>query len=135
MSRPGFIFGDVHAGLAYAACGDAAALDALRESLRGLAAKGHATAGTVALPLIEGAAAFAAGDYARALDHLESVDADMHRMGGSHAQWELFEETMVVCQLRLGRRAEAARLLRRRLARRPSPRDARWLADAEVARA
>lgn len=135
VSRPGFIFGDVHAGLAYAACGDAAALDALRDSLRALEAKGHATAGAVALPLIEGAAAFAAGDYAGALAHLEPVDADIHRMGGSHAQWELFEETMVVSHLRLGRREAAARLLRRRLARRPSPRDARWLAQAEVAHA
>ena len=54
-------------------------------------------------------------------------------MGGSHAQWELFEETMVVSYLRLGRNAEAARLLRRRLAGRASTRDARWLAQAEKA--
>ena len=135
VARPGFIFGDVHAALAYAGCGDAAALDALRESLRGLAAKGHPTAGAVALPLVEGAAAFAAGDYAGALTHLEPVDADIHRMGGSHAQWELFEETMVVCHLRLGQHEKAARLLRRRLARRASARDARWLAQAEAAHA
>jgi hypothetical protein len=56
-------------------------------------------------------------------------------MGGSHAQWELFEETMVVCHLRLGQHDEAARLLRRRLARRASARDARWLAQAESAHA
>jgi tetratricopeptide (TPR) repeat protein len=135
MARPGFIFGDVHAALAYAGCGDAGALDALRESLRGLHAKGHPTAGTVALPLVEGAAAFAAGDYAGALAQLEPVDADIHRMGGSHAQWELFEETMVVCHLRLGQHDKAAPLLRRRLARRASTRDARWLAQAEAARA
>ena len=135
VSRPGFIFGDVHAALAYAGCGDAAALDALRESLRGLHARGHATAGAVALPLVEGAAAFAAGDYAGALAHLEPVDADIHRMGGSHAQWELFEETMVVCHLRLGQGDKAARLLRRRLGLRASARDARWLADAEAAHA
>ena len=135
VARPGFIFGDVHAALAYAACGDGAALDALRESLRGLAATGHPTAGAVALPLLEGAAAFAAGDYAGALAHLEPADPDIHRMGGSHAQWELFEETMVVCHLRLGQGERAARLLRRRLARRASVRDARWLAQAEAAHA
>jgi len=134
VSRPGFIFGDVHAGLAYAACGDGAALAGLRDRLRALHAKGHPVAGTVALPLVEGAAAFAAGDYAGALAHLEPVDADIHRMGGSHAQWELFEETMVVCQLRLGRHEDAARLLRRRLALRPSARDAQWLAEAGAPR-
>ena len=56
-------------------------------------------------------------------------------MGGSHAQWELFEETMVVSYLRLGRNEDAARLLRRRLAGRASARDARWLAQAERRRA
>ena len=58
-------------------------------------------AGTVALPLVRGAAAFAAGDYAAALAHIEPVDGEIHRMGGSHAQWEIFEETMVVCHLKL----------------------------------
>jgi hypothetical protein len=53
-------------------------------------------------------------------------------VGGSHAQWELFEETMVVCQLKLGRHEDAARLLRRRLAIRPSMRDQQWLREAET---
>jgi len=53
-------------------------------------------------------------------------------MGGSHAQWEIIEETMVVAYLRLGRAEDAARLLRRRLARRPTPQDARWLEAAEA---
>jgi len=81
----------------------------------------------VALPLVRGVVAYVAGDYTGALAHLESVDGQIHRVGGSHAQWELFEETMVVCQLRLGRYDDAVRLLRRRLAFRPSPRDLVWL--------
>ena len=130
MARPGFIFGDVHAALAYAGSGDDAALSTLIDGLRALDAKGHPIAGTVGLPLVQGVAAFAAGDYARALEHLEPVDAEIHRVGGSHAQWELFEETMVVCQLKLGRHEDAARLLRRRLAIRPSFRDQQWLREA-----
>jgi hypothetical protein len=51
-------------------------------------------------------------------------------VGGSHAQWELFEETMVVCQLRLGRLDQAQGLIRRRLGLRPSPRDLVWLRQA-----
>jgi tetratricopeptide (TPR) repeat protein len=132
VTRPGFIFGDVHAALVYASCGDEAALTALIDGLRALDAKGHPIAGPVGLPIVHGIAAFHAGDWTRALAHFESVGTEIHRMGGSHAQWELFEETMVVCQLRLGRHEEAARLIRRRLQQRASPRDLGWLAEAET---
>src|SRR5262249_10122184 len=65
---------------------------------------------------------------------IESVDGEIHRVGGSHAQWELFEETMVACQLRLGRLADAQRLIRRRLGFRRSPRDLAWLERATARR-
>ena len=130
VTRPGFIFGDVHAALAYASAGDRAALSALTAGLEALHAKGHPIAGTVALPLVRGVAAYVDGDFAGALALMESVDSEIHRVGGSHAQWELFEETMVVCLLRLGRLAEAQRLIRRRLGFRRSPRDLAWLERA-----
>jgi tetratricopeptide (TPR) repeat protein len=123
VSRPAFIFGEVHAALAFAASGDAAALARLLDGLRGLHGKGHPIAGTVALPLVQGVAAFAAGDHAGALTHLEPVEGEIHRVGGSHAQWELFEETMLASYLALARYDDALRLVRRRLHRRPSPRD------------
>jgi len=82
-------------------------MSSLIAGLEALHAKGHPIAGTVALPLARGAAAYAAGDYAGALALIESVDGEIHRVGGSHAQWELFEETMVACQLRLGRLDDA----------------------------
>jgi tetratricopeptide (TPR) repeat protein len=127
VSRPGFVFGEVHAALAYAACGDQASLAKLVDDLRALDDKGHPIAGKVALPMVHGVAAFAAGDHATALRHLEPVEREFHRVGGSHAQWELFEETMVVCYLALERYDDALRLVRRRLQRRASPRDRRWL--------
>ena len=127
VTRSGFIFGDVHAALAYASAGDHAALSTLITGLETLHAKGHPIAGLVALPLVRGVAAYVAGDYAGALGLMESVDGEIHRVGGSHAQWELFEETMVVCLLRLGRLDQAQRLIRRRLGVRSSPRDLAWL--------
>ena len=130
VSRPGFVFGEIHAALAYAACGDEAALAKLVDGLRALDAKGHPIAGTVALPMVQGTAAFVAGDHAGALAHLEPVEGEFHRVGGSHAQWELFEETMVACYLALERYDDAIRLVRRRLQRRASPRDLRWLGRA-----
>jgi len=127
VSRPGFVFGEIHAALAYAACGDEAALAKLVDGLRALDARGHPIAGVVALPMVQGTAAFVAGDHAGALAHLEPVEGEFHRVGGSHAQWELFEETMVACYLALERYDDAIRLVRRRLQRRASPRDLRWL--------
>jgi len=126
VSRPGFVFGEIHAALAYASCGDTAALGRLQDGLRELDKKGHPIAGAVALPLVQGIAAFVAGDHAEALRHLEPVAADAHRVGGSHAQWELFEETMVASYLALERYDAALELLGRRLKRRASPRDLRW---------
>src|SRR5213596_523336 len=122
VSRPGFVFGEIHAALAYAACGDDQALATLVDGLRALDAKGHPIAGAVALPMVQGTAAFVAGDHAAALAHLEPVEGELHRVGGSHAQWELFEETMVACYLALERYDDAGRLVRRRLSRRASPR-------------
>ena len=133
VSRPGFIFGEIHAALVYAAGGDGTALTTLIDGLGRLDAAGHPIAGRVALPLVHGVAAFVAGDHAAALRHLEPVTAEIHRVGGSHAQWELFEETMVVCYLALERYDDAARLVRRCLQRRASPRDHRWLGRATAA--
>jgi len=130
VSRPGFVFGEIHAALAYAACGDDAGLERLIDGLRALEAKGHPVAGTVALPLVQGIAAFAAGEHAAALAFFESVEGEIHRVGGSHAQWELFEETMIAGYFAVERHADAARLIRRRLARRASPRDLRALERA-----
>jgi len=132
VSRPGFVFGEIHAALAYAACGDQAALAQLCDGLRALHGKGHPIAGSVALPLVQGIAAFAAGDHAAALAHLEPVDSEVHRVGGSHAQWEIFEETMVACYFALERYDDALRLVRRRLERRASPPDLRRLDRARA---
>ncbi|HXU91276.1 MAG TPA: hypothetical protein VFQ62_20700 [Methylomirabilota bacterium] len=132
VSRPGFVFGEVHAAMTYAACGDDGALAKLLDGLQRLDAAGHPIAGPVVVPLVQGIAAFVVGDHAGALRNLEPVAADFHRIGGSHAQWELFEETMVVCYLALERYDDATRLVRRRLERRASPRDRRWLERAAV---
>ena len=126
VSRPGFVFGEIHAALAYAACGDHAALAKISDGLRALGDKGHPIAGSVALPLVRGIAAYAAGDQAAALGHFEPVEADVHRIGGSHAQWEIIEETMIASYFALERYDDALRLIRRRLERRASPPDIRW---------
>ena len=78
--------------------------------------------------LSRAACAFAAGDARTAAELLERALPDLARIGGSHAQRELIEDTFIVACLRADDGARAAPLLRARLARRPSARDRAWLA-------
>lgn len=128
--RTGITFADVHAGLAYAASGDQESLERLVAELRSRAAEGKLPAGDGVIDLIEGAAAFARADYEEAVRLLEPVAGEVIRIGGSHAQREVFEDTLLAAYLRTGRREQAETLLRERLDRRPSARDARWLEQA-----
>ena len=80
--------------------------------------------------LCAGAAAFARGDYAEAVARLGGAMPELDRIGGSHAQREVFEDTYIVACLRAGEHGRAADRLNSRLARRPSARDQSWLAQA-----
>ena len=52
------------------------------------------------------------------------------RIGGSHAQRELWEDTLIVAYLRAGRPDKATKMISDRLRRRPSPRDKAWSREA-----
>jgi pentatricopeptide repeat protein len=130
-ARPGMAFNDANAALALAGGGDAAALGRLIDGLRALEAAGHPTAGTVVLPLVQGVAAFAQGDYAETIRQVEPVLGQVVRIGGSNAQREVFEDTLLEAYLRAGRYDEAETLLRKRLGRRASARDFFWLGRAQ----
>jgi hypothetical protein len=74
VSRPGYLFGECHAALAYAACGDQAALEKMMDGLRALDAKGNPIAGRVVLPLVQGTAAFALrGDHGGVLPRARAL--------------------------------------------------------------
>ena len=76
--------------------------------------------------------AFADEDYAACVAHLEPVLDEVVRIGGSHAQRELIEDTFIVALIKSGELPRARAMLDRRLHRRPSPRDVRWqMAAAE----
>ena len=62
----------------------------------------------------------------------EAALADLPRIGGSHAQREVFEDSLIVAYLGSDQPAKAAALLRSRLARRPSVRDRGWLATCSA---
>jgi hypothetical protein len=73
-------------------------------------------------------AAFADEDYRTCVQVLAPVLGEVVRIGGSHAQRELIEDTFIVALMRSGELPRARAVLDARLHRRPSLRDARWQA-------
>lgn len=107
---PGIAFADVHGALAHALAGDADALAKIIDGARGPAKE-------IVAPIARAFRAFSRADWAGAIAELESVMAAHERIGGSRAQRDLVEYSLVVSLLRAGRTDEARRLLQtRRLA-------------------
>jgi tetratricopeptide (TPR) repeat protein len=136
-SRPGPAFRDAHAALAFAVAGAEAYMEQMIDRLRGLADQGAPLASEVTLPLVRGIHAFAQGAYGEAVRLMEPLfDTprldQLARIGGSHAQREVFEDTMLEAYLRAGQFDKAEAMLRTRLQRRASVRDLFWLGRAEV---
>lgn len=120
FARPGVTFADLHCALAYGAARDFASLDALASQLNERHAEGKIPAGRVVPALAEGIAAFAREDYSKAIAILEPVADEVVMVGGSNAQREVFEDTLLEAYIRDGRATPAIALIQRRLDRRPS---------------
>jgi hypothetical protein len=131
--KPGMAFLDAHAALAFAAMGDTEAMGKLISGLEELATAGRPVVSEVVLPLTRGIQAFGEGGYEEAVHWIEPLDGQLVRVGGSHAQWEVFEDTLLHAYLRTNRFEAAANLLRRRLDKRSSARDIVWLEQATSA--
>lgn len=131
---PGYAFADVHAAMAYGAAGDEAAIRGLIDGLTALDAQGHPLAGRVTLPIVRGLHAFSGGAYDETVRHLAPVMGEVVRIGGSHAQREVIEDTLLQAYLRTGRFDAAEALLRTRLGRRETARDHLWMGRAQAAR-
>jgi len=132
--RPGAAFRDAHAALAFAGGGNAEAMGRLTSRLRKAAEGGNAFAREVVLPLVLGIDAFGQGNYTQAVRLLEPVFPRLVRIGGSHAQREVFEDTLLEAYIRAERFDQAEAMLRRRLAQRESVRDTFWLGRVQRAK-
>jgi tetratricopeptide (TPR) repeat protein len=119
----GASFADLHRVLAYAAAGDADSLGTLIDGLKTAQREGRLPAGEVVPVLAEAIAAFAAEDYDGAVRLLQPFEDEIGRVGGSHAQWQVFEDTLLEAYLRSGGVDMAASLLRKRIDRQPTDRD------------
>jgi tetratricopeptide (TPR) repeat protein len=118
--KPGVTFCDVHAAVTYAASRDAVALEGLARALRAADDDGRLAAGSVVPALADAFGAFARGDWEATITILAPV-LDQHvRIGGSRAQRDLVELTLLAAYLGAGRADAARALLARRHDRRPS---------------
>ena len=121
-----FTFLGVHAALALATAGDADGLRRFADNARRFDAPGSSTL----LPVLaNGLAAFVEGDQAKAADALLRFEPYAAHVGGSHAQREVLEDTLIHALIRAGRLDEAATRLRARLDRRDSGLDSGLLAE------
>jgi tetratricopeptide (TPR) repeat protein len=132
-ASPAATFFAAHAALWAAARRDDATLSAMADKLRDLGDKGHPVATSIVLPLVQGLAAFAHDDYDEAIRQIEPIAGEIVRVGGSHAQREVFEDTLLGAYLRGGRFDKAEAMLRERLARRGSARDLLRMAEIQQA--
>ncbi len=131
-ARPGPSFRAAHAALAFTAAGDDESYGKLVDGLQAMADSGDACALEATLPLIKGIGAFGRGDYAEAVQLMEPVYPQLTRVGGSHAQRLVFEDTLLEAYLRAEEFDKATAMLQERLARRDSPRERFWLARAQL---
>ena len=119
-------FADVHMALFAAATQNREALAGRLAVIEQRLADGKLAAGQVVPAICRALAAFADEDYPSCVQTLAPVLDEVVRIGGSHAQRELIEDTYIVALMRSGDIAQARSLLDRRLHRRPSLRDRRW---------
>jgi Tfp pilus assembly protein PilF len=127
MSLP---FVEMHMALLASATGNQSALDERLRTIEQRLAQGKLPAGPVVPAICLALNAFASENYAACVKHLEPVLNDVVRIGGSHAQREIIEDTFIVALIRSGKLSRARALLDARLHRRPSPRDLRWQSTA-----
>jgi hypothetical protein len=115
----------VHVALGLATADDAEGLRRFAASAAGFDAPGSAEL----LPgLALGLASYVEGDHATACDLLLAEEPHFVRYGGSHAQREVVEDTLIQALVLAGRLDEAAVRLAARLDRRESPLDTALLA-------
>jgi hypothetical protein len=110
----GLAFADVHTALSLAATGRNPALQQRIDALASMAAEERLSAGPVVAALCRGTAAFARGSYDDCIADLGPALTEMARIGGSHAQRDVIEDTLIAACRRAGRddEAEAATMAR-----------------------
>jgi tetratricopeptide (TPR) repeat protein len=129
-----YAFNDVHATMAFVGAEQWTRVDETLSSME-RAAQGTGTNAMmtreVGLPLARGIAAFGRGRYAEAIEYVTPVRPHAHRFGGSHAQRDVVQLTLLESAMRSGNAALARALAAERTdVKRASPFNWRMLGRA-----
>ncbi len=117
---PGMPFADVHAALAHAMAGNADALNRVIEEAKGPA---HEIVSVIS----EAFRAFSREDWSEVVERLVPIMSEHERIGGSRAQRDLIEFTLLNALLKADRAGEARQLLTIRRPRKALARPVRGL--------
>ena len=118
---PVYVFNDWHAVMAFGLAGDHARNDLVVAANRHLTAPTNRDAAERAgLALLEAFSAFAAGRPDRTIDLLIDIRPRANAVGGSHAQRDIIDLTLIAAAARAGDDALARALVTERVARKPA---------------
>jgi len=129
-TKSGYAFNDFHAALALTARGDSQGLEQLLEQQNHailLQADNAHFIQDVGRPLIMGLKSFALENYSDTVQRFRDVREIAHRFGGSHAQRDIIDLTLLEAAVRAGDKCLATALLNERLAKKPESRANRSL--------
>jgi tetratricopeptide (TPR) repeat protein len=130
-----YAFNDAHAMMAFVGAGRSASaqrvLSAQMAAMRGLGDNVDFTR-MVGHPVSLAIKAFGEGNYGETVRLLRSVRNIAHRFGGSHAQRDVLDLTLIEAALRAGQQALAAALTAERAAMRPTSPLARLFVERAV---
>jgi tetratricopeptide (TPR) repeat protein len=114
LPRPGSGLADLHVILTLAVMNDDGALDARARQMEELAREGRYPSGSYLPALARGFAAFEHGEFTEAIEALAPIAGENERIGGSRAQHDLIEFTLLKAYLSAERPEDAQRLIRTR---------------------
>ncbi|MBS3669998.1 tetratricopeptide repeat protein [Vreelandella boliviensis] len=126
FQQPGFPFADVHMAMLATATGKNELVEQRIKALSEMVEDDVLPAGRVVPTICQAIRSFAEEDYKGCMELLEPVAGEVVRIGGSSAQRDIFEDTLLVALIRNGETLKAQTLVDHRLHRRPSSRDAAW---------
>ena len=111
LPRPGNGLADLHVLLVQAIMRDDAASNARARQIEELAGQGRYPSGSYLPALVRGFAAFERGDFGGAIEALAPLAEQNERIGGSRAQHDLIEFTLLKAYIGANQLEEARRLL------------------------
>jgi tetratricopeptide (TPR) repeat protein len=131
-----YAFNDMHAMMAFVGSGRAKAADAVLEAQAAALERGGDNAAfisEVGRPATRAIRAFGEGNYAEVIRLLRPIRNHAYRFGGSHAQRDLLDLTLIEAAVRGGETQLAAALIVERLAAKPASVHAQRLAQRAAA--